>query len=1219
MKKTLHEAQLSFISLATLFFLSNSAWGVVDISTQPLLVAEPLAPNIVYIIDDSGSMNRDDLPDSSACSSSSGGDDENVVRMDTGRLNASKSARCQSPDYNQLYYNPNITYTAPVNAAATTLGNSTYSGAWRNGYASTRSTQITDLRLWRRTSSQTYTGTAASTYDTYTSGFVCINADRTGALYSYVLYNCSTATADIPITGYRLTNPDTIWRAASTTSIVNGTTGFICSTTVSYSSGVSFYTQCANASTSSPRTGTRLTSPTEVWLATTVSSVTSASSGYVCTGRTGPSSMYAYYDCGFAASGSTRTGYLINEEFYYYSHNGTGSKTSDSSYNKVSISTDAQRQNVANWYSYYRTRIYTARAGTSLAFSSISGSYRVGYGKINSDSVITSGVRPYSGIKSNFYDWLFAIAPDGNTPLRRALDRAGQYYESAEPWREDPSNSSSDELSCRQSFTILMTDGYWTTGSSAGASGTAATNTDGADGELITSADSQNTYKYTPTSPFTDTYTGTLADVAMHYWKRDLRPTLANDVPTSTTDPAFWQHMVTIGLGLGVEPSQVTKTNAFSAISTGATISWPNPSSSNPARIDDLLHAAVNSRGDFYSAKDPTAFTDGLRQSLASIQSRLGSGTSLSSNSTEVEDGSAVFKASYQSVIWSGDLAAYTVSTNGINSTAAWIASERLPTQANRSIFTRAGGTATTFIWANLSGTQQTALGSSNIVNYLRGDQSLEQANGGTLRTRTNGPLGDIVNSTPYYVGVPDATLYASRTWTGASSHAAFAETNASRTKMVYVGANDGMLHGFNAEVAATVENRGKEVFAYIPEALVNTNLASLASPSYTHRYFVDGQITVADAYIGSAWKSVLVATLGRGGKSVFAIDVTDPSSMSTNKMLWETTPSVMGQSPGKPTIARLADGNWMAIMGNGYNSSDNHARLVMINLQSGAVSSIDTSVGSSSSPNGLSAPYVIDTDNDGNADRAYAGDIQGNLWRFDLAAQTATKIFQARDSSDNAQPITSGVSVVKRTSTGDYWIYFGTGKFLGESDITTTSVQTWYGLTDGSEISDRSLLHQSSIVSNTASSSGDYTVRTVSEVSANDLTGKRGWYMDLITGNTHTGERMILTNQIINGVLIGQTLVPTGTQCNPNGDGFVMALNLFTGGRLDYNYFVYNGTVITGSGISFSSTPSNVVYKDGSLYTQLENTNVRKVGVNTPSGTTTRRKTWRELIGVEP
>lgn len=1236
MKNIVPQTRLGLISLATLALLSNSAWGVIDIATQPLLVAEPLAPNIIYIIDDSGSMNRDDLPDSASCSSSSGGDGANVIRMDTGKLNASKAERCQSGSYNLIYYNPNTTYTPPVDSAGNSLGNSSYTSAWRDGYLSNRGSHATDLRMWRRSTTAPYAGTATSSSDTHSSGFVCLTRQRTGNNYSYIYSNCGTASDALNLTGYRLTSPSELWTASTTATVTNATTGFVCNSTynVSYASGVTFYSQCANASPSSPRSGTRLNSPTQVWLSSSGASVSSVSSGYVCSSRTtatlsfnspgtsgnnSASTYYAYYDCGFASSSATRSGYQIDEEFYYYVYNGTGSTTSNASYTKTTVSTDAQRQNVANWYSYYRTRLNSARSGTSLAFSDLSGTYRVGYGQINNSTLPLSGVRPYSQAKESFYSWLFSISADGNTPLRRALGLAGQYYESEEPWLDDPADTSSSELSCRQSFTILMTDGYWTTGTGTTASGSASGNTDGNSGTAITSANNQTTYTYSPASPFTDNYSGTLADVAMYYWKRDLRPNLANDVPTSSSDPAFWQHMVTIGLGLGVEPSTVSKANAFAAISTGATINWPDPSSSNAARIDDLLHAAVNSRGDFYSAKDPAAFTDGLKQSLASIQSRLGSGTSLSSNSTEVTDGSAVYKASYQSVIWSGDLAAFTVTTNGINSSAAWVASERLPAASNRSIFTRAGGTATTFAWASLSNDQRSALGSSDILSYLRGDQSLEQGNGGTLRTRTNGPLGDIVNSTPYYVGAPDASLYASRTWTGASDHAAFAETNASRTKMVYVGANDGMLHGFNAEVAATVEDRGREVFAYIPGALVDANLASLASPNYTHRYFVDGQITVADAYIGSAWKTVLVATLGRGGQSVFAIDVTDPSSMNASKMLWEVSSSVMGQSPGKPSIARLANGSWMAILGNGYNSSDHHARLVMINLQSGAVSSIDTGAGSSDSPNGLSAPYVIDTDNDGNADRAYAGDLRGNVWRFDLAEQTATKVFQARDSSGTAQPITSGITVVKRTSTGDYWLYFGTGKFLGESDITTTSVQTWYGLIDGSEITDRAELHQSSIVSDTASSSGDYTVRTVSEVSAGDLAAKRGWYIDLVTGNTQNGERMILTNQVINGVLIGQTLIPTGTQCNPNGDGFVMALNLFTGGRLDYNYFTYNGTVITGSGISFSSTPSNVVYKDGSLYTQLENTNVRKVGVNTPSGTTTRRKTWRELIGVEP
>ncbi len=173
-------------------------------------------------------------------------------------------------------------------------------------------------------------------------------------------------------------------------------------------------------------------------------------------------------------------------------------------------------------------------------------------------------------------------------------------------------------------------------------------------------------------------------------------------------------------------------------------------------------------------------------------------------------------------MVWSGELGAYPLNSSGVASdTAAWLASAKLPAFGSRHIFTQVDGTATDFTWASLNATQKSALGTETVLNFLRGDQSLEVANNGTLRTRDS-PLGDIVNSNPTYIGKPNPKLFKGRTWTGATDHDEYAETWANRPPMIYAGANDGMLHGFNATT-------GVEVFAYMPEWLVNSNLASLA------------------------------------------------------------------------------------------------------------------------------------------------------------------------------------------------------------------------------------------------------------------------------------------------------------------------------------------------------------------------------------------------------
>jgi type IV pilus assembly protein PilY1 len=1189
----------------------------VNIANQPLTVAEPVPPNIFYILDDSGSMNRDDMPNSINCSDNSGGT-ENVIQPN-GKLRREVSARCQSPDFNKLYYNPSFTYAVPVGANGAALVRNpanTFTHAYLDGYST--STDYVDLSQWRQ-AWQPYAGTDRTSVTNATSGLVCSDRARSGSGYDYVYSKCQTATTENPLSGYRLTNPGILWRASSTSSVTNATSGFICASSLDYSNNVTLYFQCATASSANPRSGRRLNSPYhEVWQSDHVGSVTSVSAGFVCNSRTGSSSFYAYYDCAEATSASTRTGYLLssNERFSYYLYKGSGDTADDTSYEKR-LATDSERQNVANWYAYYRNRLYTAKAGTSLAFSGLPSNYRLGYGSINATGTKVQGVKAFSTAKTEFYPWLLGKDADGGTPLRRALDHIGQYYSQAEPWLVNPSDTSSQELACRLSFSILMTDGYWSEGTSYQATTDAArADNDSINGPTITGTNNSS-YTYSATDTFRDGYSNTLADVAMYYWKRDLRVGLSNSVPVSDTDPAFWQHMVTLGIGLGVEGTKNISAT-FDALATGGAISWLDPTDGDNYKIDDLLHAAINSRGYFFSAKSPQEFLTGLKQSLTNIQARLATGNSLAIDSATLAEGSILYKAIFKSVIWSGEVAAYALDANGNQAgTPNWLASTKLPAFGSRNIYTRVDDTATAFTWANLNTTQKTAIGSETILNYLRGDQSQEVAKNGSLRTR-NSPLGDIVNSSPVYVGSPDPYLVRNRSWPEANTHDDFAAAQASRAGMVYVGANDGMLHGFNAAT-------GVETFAYLPSSLVNATLASLANPEYEHRYFMDGELTAADAYVGGAWKTLLVGSLGRGGKTLFGIDVTQPASISTTKMLWEVSPSSMGQNLGKPLIGRLPGGTWAAIVGNGYNSSNHQATLLVVNLANGSVTSIGTGVGSALDPNGLAGAYLWDANGDGNFETAYAGDLKGNVWRFDLVGNTATKLFQALDASSQPQPITSSVRVSKDPETLKTWVFFGTGKYLGSADPDDRQIQTWYGLIDDqSTISGRSALVQRPILADTVV--GSITARTISEAVAGDLIGKRGWYIDLAVDGAAQGERMVLPNQIVGASsLLGVSLIPIGDTCNPGGTGFIMVINPFTGGRLGYSFFDYSGDGVInatdlvggvpGSGINFKSIPSNPVFKGNKMIVQTDQGQVHTMTVAPPYPFgETQRVMWREI-----
>jgi type IV pilus assembly protein PilY1 len=299
----------------------------------------------------------------------------------------------------------------------------------------------------------------------------------------------------------------------------------------------------------------------------------------------------------------------------------------------------------------------------------------------------------------------------------------------------------------------------------------------------------------------------------------------------------------------------------------------------------------------------------------------------------------------------------------------------------------------------------------------------------------------------------------------------------------------------------------------------------------------------------------------------------------------WEhTSGDDLGLVLGKPVIARLNDGSDVAIFGNGYNSTNENAVLYIVNLASGEIRTIRTS---NETSNGLGTPKGWDADGNGTIDIVYAGDLLGNVWKFDLGAtdsadwKLAYKLFQARDAGGKAQPITGGIglginSVVGHPSYGKLYLFFGTGRYLTYtvtatdvlSDATDNSVQTWYGLIDNPPlepvsplIGSRSELKARTITTQTTLSGK--TVRTFSSATQGDMAGKKGWYIDLLTppGGVAEGERMIGDSAQFAGTLIASSIIPsTGNDCFPTGRGFVNAIDPFTGGNLTQLFFDVNG-----------------------------------------------------------
>ncbi|MEF3194123.1 MAG: PQQ-binding-like beta-propeller repeat protein, partial [Halothiobacillaceae bacterium] len=506
------------------------------------------------------------------------------------------------------------------------------------------------------------------------------------------------------------------------------------------------------------------------------------------------------------------------------------------------------------------------------------------------------------------------------------------------------------------------------------------------------------------------------------------------------------------------------------------------------------------------------------------------------------------------------------------------------------------------FTWSQLDSTQQAQLTSPAVLDYLRGNQSQEQNHGGSFRNR-EGRLGDIVDSSPAY---------------------------AKATDTLFVGANDGMLHAFDART-------GVEHFAYVPLGAY-PYLKQLSDPNYGHRYFVDGEIAVSDP-TETGGHAYLVATLGRGGKGLFGLDVTNPGSFQKADVLWDRTAnsdSDMGYILGKPVIAKVDGLGWRIITGNGVNSNNERAVLYIIDPATGAIDAkIDTGVGSSSQSNGLSSPGVFDTDGDGDVDVAYAGDQLGNLWKFDLANRSLAlggqPLFVAQNGNGQRQPISGPPLAIKNTKAGDphfgkTFVFFGTGRYLTNADPNDKSVQSWYGLIDeGLPIIGRSQLRQRTI--GMATTQSGKRVRTFSKANTNDMVGMRGWYADLVTNNVAEGERMIGAQtflQAINPVLMASSRIPEGDSCTPGGRGYLNAIDPFTGANLEFIFFDVNddgqfdaadqrndepiASIDLGVGM-----PTDPVCVGDQCFVSGSTGDLGRVRVNLGGATTPRRIGWRE------
>ena len=587
--------------------------------------------------------------------------------------------------------------------------------------------------------------------------------------------------------------------------------------------------------------------------------------------------------------------------------------------------------------------------------------------------------------------------------------------------------------------------------------------------------------------------------------------------------------------------------------------------------LDLLEDTALHGGGLYVTANDPEELNDAFTTFAVDIKAKSGTAAKASFSTPSLTTNSAVYLSSFNTSDWSGDLSALALDeTTGVPGDELWKATTQLATKqtTDRVMLTHSGanngdplGDGVAFRWDNLnsdqqndlrtnvSGTEESEAAGQARLNYLRGDATNEGA-GLMFRTRSS-KLGDVINSMAIHIGTPRFS-FMETFFDPSHLYSDFREAQKDRTPMVYVGANDGALHGFNA-------NTGEELIAYFPGNLFSSNPNEgyhyLTEETYRHRFYVDGTPYSMDAPIKVSplgpkdWRTILIGSERAGGRGVFALDVTDPGQFgetnATDLVLWEFNNSHdphLGKTFSRPVITKMNNGKWAAIFGNGYNDTATgdmagHAQLFILYLEGGIDGTWDPITGTcgldqacvsqdyvrittgQGPRNGLSSPTVIDMDGDGTADRAYAGDVQGNMWAFDLTSTNPSQWLVAETTrgssttrewplfeSTSDQPITSKPLVlthptVKKTAdnTPNYMIYFGTGSLVATGDLATTDPQYYYGIWDrGRALSPANLAEQ--------------TVTLVGEARVLDPSLPVGYSSCSKTGGTTPGPVIFLT-----------------------------------------------------------------------------------------------------------
>lgn len=846
-------------------------------------------------------------------------------------------------------------------------------------------------------------------------------------------------------------------------------------------------------------------------------------------------------------------------------------------------------QNFANWFSFYRTRREALIGSASNALHETD-KLRVGWFRINGRSQATMyDMQDDLQKPALIADIMLQMRAGSTTPNRSAAAYLGTQFKRTQT-KNDPNPPVL--LSCQKNAGMLFTDGY------------------------INESSSQR-----------------MRSMVETYYDNSLVPALEKnsvpipkECPDGKLDCKTNLHMNFYGVTLGTIGEQFGVTYKPDPLEPWVLTPNPyevkpkfgtSPVNLAPAAVDELWEAVLYTHGEMINANNASDITAAMRRIISNVSkgatpsgTRSLTGARIGKGSLSVEP---FYEATNNGTDWYSTLNAFKLTvdpaTRGIVSEKAWEASAKLPSPTARNVWFWRNGAALPFNDTNVtlndlcskptglySGMRlcgklsDYAADSATAVSYLLGNTALEARNRtGKLRDRTT-VLGDIINSTPLLSSPTDDYGYR-RLGNVGSSYVEYLKTKRDdRRYMVYAGANDGMLHAFDGGMGddgIMDSNGGKEAFAYIPSTalghmgnlLIPYDASRVGDVAFEHRYYVDGPVVVGDTHGTDGWKTSLVGTAGAGGRSVFALDVSDPGKFGKDNLLWELNDfdkelssdilDNIGHVLGKPVIvpvrgATAGSASFKAIFGNGVDSKNGEAVLFVVDIEKNRKPTFriytakESGTNLPAGRNGLMNIVVVDRwggdtekdpARDGFADTVYAADQKGAIWKFDLRGTASPKkpLFTTKTSVDAdgqtyRQPIMGGMTATAGAA-GGVMLMFGTGSFSFSEDRQDTSVQSLYGFNDTSTVADPDTLTSANLRPITVATVAGNRQVTLGTAPA----GNRGWAVNL-----PAGERFVANPTVTSGIVFMPTYVPkTGSStegCIVGGSNWLFGLNTSDG-----------------------------------------------------------------------